>query len=527
MKNTLKEIFTNWRVLLLVFFVLMAIVAIKPQITEQDGILIRNVLGNSTASLGGIENPSVKLKPLEKERILKVDGQTINSVGEYFRIVSTIGKNQTVQIKTNKRTYTLISANYNPTELGLVVYEIPTSNIRKGLDLEGGTRVLLKPAEPVSAETLEITIDSLKERLNVYGLGDVVVRSATDLAGEQFILVEIAGVTENEVKDLLARQGKFEAQINNQTVFLGGERDITYVCRSAECSGINPNVGCGQTGDGYACGFFFAISLTPQAAQRHAQITDKLTVVASENNAEGYLSEDLILFLDDKEVDRLRIGAELKGRATTNIQISGSGSGTTIQAAQDNALLNMKRLQTIILTGSLPVKLNIEKMDTISPSLGREFLSNILFVAALVILVVISVVLLRYKNIKVVVPMVSVLLSEMVLILGFAALANWNLDLAGIAGIIIVAGTGVDHLIVITDEVLKGETIYNWKVRIKNAMFIIMGAYFTTLAGMLPLYWAGAGLLKGFALTTIAGISFGVLIARPAYAAIIEKILNK
>ena len=123
--------------------------------------------------------------------------------------------------------------------------------------------------------------------------------------------------------------------------------------------------------------------------------------------------------------------------------------------------------------------------------------------------------------------MVATLLSEMILILGFAALVGWNLDLAGIAGIIIVAGTGVDHLIVITDETIKGETVSDWKRRIKNAMFIVMGAYLTTLTGMIPLLWAGAGLLKGFALTTIAGISFGVLVARPAYAAMIEILLKE
>jgi len=57
-------------------------------------------------------------------------------------------------------------------------------------------------------------------------------------------------------------------------------------------------------------------------------------------------------------------------------------------------------------------------------------------------------------------------------------------------------------------------------------MFIVMAAYFTTCAGMIPLWFAGAGLLKGFAFTTIVGISFGVLIARPAYAAVIERLLK-
>ena len=59
----------------------------------------------------------------------------------------------------------------------------------------------------------------MKERLNVYGLSDLVVRDANDLVGNQYIVVEIAGATEDEIKDLLAKQGKFEAKIGNATVF--------------------------------------------------------------------------------------------------------------------------------------------------------------------------------------------------------------------------------------------------------------------------------------------------------------------
>ena len=174
------------------------------------------------------------------------------------------------------------------------------------------------------------------------------------------------------------------------------------------------------------------------------------------------------------------------------------------------------------------MKLDIVKIDTISPSLGKEFLHNVLLVGALAVLAVVIVVLVRYKRAVVILPMVFVMLSELVLILGFAALVGWNLDLAAIAGLIIVAGTGVNHFIVITDETLRGEAqILDWKTRIKNALFIIMGAYLINLGSLIPLFWAGAGLLKGFALTTIAGMSVGVLIARPAYAALVEILLNE
>jgi preprotein translocase subunit SecD len=41
---------------------------------------------------------------------------------------------------------------------------------------------------------------------------------------------------------------------------------------------------------------------------------------------------------------------------------------------------------------------------------------------------------------------------------------------------------------------------------------------------MLPLFWAGAGILRGFALTTIIGVTVGILITRPAFADIVERI---
>ena len=54
-----------------------------------------------------------------------------------------------------------------------------------------------------------------------------------------------------------------------------------------------------------------------------------------------------------------------------------------------------------------------------------------------------------------------------------------------------------------------------------------MGAYAVTVVAMIPLMFAGAGLIKGFAFTTIVGVSFGVFVARPAFAAMIEILLKK
>lgn len=576
--SKIKKIFKNWRVILLLIFLLFAIISIKPM-PWNDGVMIKTIEKNSSAAIAGIENPKPGMAPLSKEKIVSINNIPISNQQDYYDFISTLKSDVYVTVETNQDIYKLktkplleiieldelewktiteviqinetidgetklVNKTINKTiqvpktetnilgtqDIGIKIGDTPTNNLRKGLDLQGGTRVLLQPEEKISSDMFATLIDNLKERLNVYGLSDIVVTEVRDkpkLLGEgnKFILVEIAGATEEEVKDLLAKQGKFEAKIVNTTVFKGGQ-DITYVCRTAECSGINPNQGCGKIGDGgWGCGFLFSISLSPEAAQRQADATRPLQVITKDQGK--YLSEQIVLYLDDQEVDRLNIAADLKGRATTEIAISGSGTGQTNQEAINNALKDMKRLQTILITGSLPVKLNIVKTDNISPVLGTQFVNNALLVGALAILSVAIIVFIRYRKIIVALPIVITSISEVIMLLGFAALVGWNLDLAAIAGIIIAVGTGVDHLIIIADETIRKETTYGgWKEKYKRAFFIIIAAYFTTLVAMTPLIFAGAGLLKGFALITIAGLSFGVFIARPAYAAVIQILLE-
>ena len=134
----------------------------------------------------------------------------------------------------------------------------------------------------------------------------------------------------------------------------------------------------------------------------------------------------------------------------------------------------------------------------------------------------------RYRKVAISIPIIITGLSEVFIILGFAALIRWNLDLAAIAGIIAAVGTGVDDQIVITDEVMYGrKNQEHWLKRMKNAFFIIFAAYFTMLVAMLPLWFLGAGVLRGFALTTIVGVTIGVFVTRPAYGKMIEILMEK
>ena len=132
---------------------------------------------------------------------------------------------------------------------------------------------------------------------------------------------------------------------------------------------------------------------------------------------------------------------------------------------------------------------------------------------------------LRYRKLQIVIPMMITVVVEIYLILGFAALFKQNLDLAAIAAILAAVGTGVDDQIVITDEILFGGSGAT-KQQIKKAFFVILAAYAATVAAMLPLLRAGAGLLTGFAIVTIVGVTIGVLITRPAFGAIVRVLME-
>lgn len=567
-----KRLFTNVRIILLLVILLFAFVAINPH-PWNEGAAIRSVARDSAASLAGIPSPSAKISPVARERVIAINNEPIRDSTDYYRAIAQVtayGDGKSFTLQTNQNLYSVTTLPeyetiiLNETELvniteeafdetlnqtvnvtrqelrnktvqnvigvadiGLAVYDAPTTNIRQGLDLSGGTRVILEPAEPVSVEDMDIIISNIKERLNVFGLSDIIVRSARDLSGTDFIIVEIAGANQEEVRNLLANQGKFEAKIGNDTVFLGGDKDIRYVCRSADCAGIDPRT-CGPTGDGYTCRFRFSISLSQTAADRQAAVTRQLETIFDETGS--YLSQPLDLYLDDSFVDSLRISNDLKGRAVTEIEISGSGVGMNHNEAVQDALDNMKQLQTVMITGSLPVQLRIVKSDAVSPVLGQEFVKNAILIGLLAILSVVVIVFLRYREPRISIPMIITMLSEATIILGFASLVGWNLDLAAIAAIIIAIGTGVDDQILIADETLqgiKGETSRSWKERIARAFFIIIAAYVTTIAAMVPLWFAGAGMLRGFAITTIVGVTIGVLVTRPAFAAMVEILVSK
>ncbi|ASJ01405.1 preprotein translocase subunit SecD family protein [Thermococcus gorgonarius] len=201
-------------------------------------------------------------------------------------------------------------------------------------------------------------------------------------------------------------------------------------------------------------------------------------------------------------------------------------------ATKEEALQEAKRIYSVLRSGSLPTKLRVISEEYISPTLGSSFKKQALIAGLGALIAVLLVIYFHYRRWKIAIPVASTSLFEVIIILGMASLIHWNLDLPSIAGIIAAIGTGVDQQIVITDELLGGSSARGVSRRMgllrrmARAFFVILASATTTIVAMSFLLVYFVGTLKGFAVTTILGVLIGVLITRPAYAEMAKYLLS-
>ncbi|AAM03593.1 TPA: preprotein translocase subunit SecD [Methanosarcina acetivorans] len=356
--------------------------------------------------------------------------------------------------------------------------------------------------EGVSTDTRDLTRDILNDKLNSLGLKDIPVRTV----GEDYILIDFAGIDLATAKDIAEKPGKFEIRI--QTT--GNETQHVLYGDSIVSVGI-PSYHDNQ--------WHTPFTLDEEGARA-------LQKVAIDTGATDYPeSHYLNMYLDEEEI----YGAPLSYSAASRLKETPIYSWEASTGTDEAAKTEAETLQIHLRAGALPVNVVLVGSGHVDPTLGEQFKTEAVMAGLLSLIAVAAVVFRRYRRSEILVPMVGTSVSEVIMILGVAAAIGWQLDLAAIAGIIAAIGTGIDHLVIITDEVLYEGRLPPTKVfvsRIGKAFAIIFGAAATTIIAMSPLVVMGFGALKGFAITTIIGVFIGVVIARPVYGVVIKELLE-
>ncbi|MCD4807082.1 MAG: preprotein translocase subunit SecD [Methanococcoides sp.] len=448
-----------------------------------------------------------------------VSGLQMDLLGLGESDISYSGDTSSIVLSTNKQTLIMqyLSQALNTEVVPLFVGDGVEYEIRTAVSLEE-LQVLMVPVggnvltgsdgaaifrEGVRTETRDMTRDILSEKLNSLGLKDIPVRTV----GEEYILIDFAGTDLTTAKEIVEKPGKFE--IRMQTT--GNESVHVLYGDSIEKVGIVTQV------DG---SWNTPFTLDEDGAFALQKIAIETGAIADPN------SHLLYMYLDDNEV----YGAPLSYSAASALNEHPIYSWQASTGAEEDGKTQAEQLQIHLRAGALPVNVVLMGSGQVDAALGAQFKRQVVLVGLFSLLAVAAVVFRRYRKKEILLPMVGTSLCEVIMILGFAGAVNWQLDLPAIAGIIAVIGTGIDHLVIITDEVLYEGKLPSTKVymeRISKAFAIIFAAAATTTIAMSPLVVMGFGALRGFAITTIIGVLIGVLIARPVYGKVIKVVLDR
>jgi len=185
-----------------------------------------------------------------------------------------------------------------------------------------------------------------------------------------------------------------------------------------------------------------------------------------------------------------------------------------------------KDLARVLKSGALPVRLEVQAVQIVSPTLGDDSLNAAIVSGLIGVLLVLLFMLLYYRLLALIVVF-GITLSGLVQWNVISLLSNTNglaLSLAGIAGIIVSIGVTVDSYVVffekLKDELKTGRTLKNSAERgFKSAWRTILAADIVSLIGAFTLWYLTVGSVRGFAfflgLSTLCDIIIAWFFTRP------------
>jgi preprotein translocase subunit SecD len=370
------------------------------------------------------------------------------------------------------------------------------NSIKLGLDLKGGTQIILKPVEKGSAEITDEAISKAQliilNRIDKLGISEPLV--TRDL--NRNILVQLPGVSDPQrAIEIIGKTAQLEFKIlekmdeNNNPVLgptlMTGDKLVKS-----------------QAGYDSSGKIIVSMSFTAEGTKEFEKIT-------TEN-----VGKQLAIVLDGEVKSAPRIQSAISGDAV----IENIG---TLDEAKDVAL--------VLQTGALPVNLEIQESQTIGPTLGQDSLQASILAGIIGLILVALFMLALYRGLG----LISIigLIVYIVIFWGILAALKTAVTLPGIAGVILTIGIAVDANVLIyariKEEMIKGKSKFvAFSEGFRNALKAIIDSNVTTLITAAALYRFGTGPIRGFAVTLAIGIVISMFTAIVLVRAILFLIVN-
>ena len=366
--------------------------------------------------------------------------------------------------------------------------------IQRGLDLQGGVSLTyearlgeLEDTDISKDEVVENAATVIERRVNPGGAGEAIVQTAD--GGR--IIVQIPNISDPEqAKETIGKT----AQLEFLEVKVGKDQTQQLVPTSINGQDVQK-----ATVDFAATGGRPVVSLQLRGGESTEEFAGLTSRLAGTDTL-------LVAMLDGQIV----FGPANVQNAITDGRAQLSGEFNVQQATEIADLLN---------AGALPVPIDPVAQQTIGPTLGEQSIKQSL-VAAMVGLFSIGLFLVIYYRWAGLLSIGSLFFYSLAL-LSVIKLSDFTpyvivLTLAGIAGFILSIAVAVDANVLIMERTKEETVAGNSPVAAINRGFehawsSIRDANVTTIIAASILYWFGAPLIKGFALTLGVGVAINLL----------------
>lgn len=400
---------------------------------------------------------------------------------------------------------------------------------RLGLDLQGGTAVVLTAPEGTDPELLQVATEIMTRRIEDFG---AVQEPDIAVSGDDTVVVQLPGVEDEQraieavgQTGLLSFRPVLEVFNADDAPELTNPDDITmeaYLLYQDDQFGDQVlHVGPAELeGDDVeeAVPFFdpsgqwvVNLNLTPEGGQAFAAMTG-----AAANFPPGDPRRQVAIVLDGAVISSPGVSTDVApGVGITGGQavITMGGSSDAQQEAQDLALT--------LRYGSLPVAFEISAVQKVSASLGIDSLQAGIIAGGLGLALVAIVLLFIYRSLGLVAILgLTVFASLLVTLFGLLGQAQGlTLTLAGVTGIIVSIGITADSYIVyyerIKDKIREGVDPSDAADEgFALAFRTILTADTVSLLAAILLWFLAVGAVKGFAIALGLATVLDIIIAR-------------
>ncbi|MEE1939309.1 protein translocase subunit SecD [Streptomyces sp. TRM 70361] len=419
---------------------------------------------------------------------------------------------------------TLVRALIALAVVALSAYFAVTTSPRLGLDLRGGTQIVLEtrdsPTAEADREATDRTLEVLRRRVDALGVAEPTIARS----GDNRIIVELPGLQDpREAAEVLGRTAQLSFHPVTGTAEEGaeaGEEEQILPDESgqrlrlgppaltgAEVSGAEAQID-QQTGGGW----FVTVDLRGKGKDAWADLTGEAAC-----SPPGDPERRVAIVLDERVISSPQVDPSVQ----CDVGITGGSTQITGSFSREEA----RELALLIDGGALPVPVEIIEQRTVGPTLGEEAIEASAWAAVIGTALTALFIIVVYRLLG----FLAVVALACYGLIAYAALValGATLTLPGLAGFVLAIGMAVDANVLVFERAREEYAAHRGRglrtavtAGFRNALSAIADSNVTTLLAAGLLFFFASGPVRGFGVT----LSIGVL-ASMVSALVVTRVL--